>query len=182
MRSLRVIQVLAKIMRVVCIVLFVCCIVGASACLTALIVLPIIQNIVVQDGKTIADLMVENGVVIPDMYAGIVVGLLGAGVGIFLNKYNELFFEEEIRVGTPFDHDIVRSMRKTGLVNIIASGALVITAGIAVGIVSAIFQTKIKFEYSLFAAVGFGLLLLILSLFADYGAELEDKLKSTSEE
>ena len=174
MKSLRIIQILVKIVRIICIVLFVLFIVGAAGCALSLIILPIIQNIEVSEGKTIADLMVEKGVVISTMYGSIVIGLLSCGVGIFLAHVNRLFFEEELKVETPFDKDIVKKMRVNALINIIASIALSITAGIVVGIVKAVSGNNTEFRFELLSTVGYGLFLLVLSLFCDYGAELKN--------
>ena len=173
MKSLRIIQVLAKIARVLCIICFVCCIVGAVACLAGLIVLPIIQDKSFPDGKTVVAFLLEHQLTLEVCYSGLAVGLLGSGVGIFLAKYNELFFKEEIAVGTPFKMDIVRKMRRMSLVNIIVSISASVLAAIVVLIIQTAFQAKFKFNYGLVSTVGFGISMLIISLFCEYGAEPE---------
>ena len=65
-------------------------------------------------------------------------------------------------------------MRKAALVNIITSIALAIAAGIALAIINVIFQTKIDYDYHLFNTVLFGLVLLFLSLFCEYGAKVNE--------
>ena len=174
MKALRIIQVLAKIARVICVILFVFCIVGAAGCLIGLITLPLSENIVIFDGKTVVEFINEKGGSMSKAYGGIVAGLLSCGVGIFLSKYNELFFKEEIELGTPFKMNIVKKMRKVAIVNIIATVALSIAVGIAVVIIQAIYHEDINLDLNLFSTIGFGISLLIISLFCEYGAEKEE--------
>ena len=175
MKSIRIIQVLAKIARVICIIVFVCSIVGAVGCMVGLIVLPLCKDIVVSDGKTLAELLIEKDMPLYKVYCALAVGLTSCGVSIFLAKYNELFYKREIEIGTPFNKEVVRDMRKTAIVNIITSLVLVIACSIAVAVVSNINKADMSFKFEYFSSIGYGITLLILSLFCDYGAELNQK-------
>lgn len=182
MKSLKIIQILAKILRVIFIVVFIACIVGASFCLLGLILLPIFQGTVIYEGKTFEVWLMDRDIPLYEAYLAVSTGLLSCGVGIFLGKYNELFFKEEIELGTPFSKDIVRKMRMVALINIIASFALGIVVGIGVGIVKAVNHSDFEFKYELLSFVGFGLALLVISLFCDYGAEaIEPKVEESQE-
>ena len=171
MKSLKIIQVLAKILHVIFIVVFIACIVGASACLLGLILVPIFKGVVIYEDKTFEVLIAEKGAPLYQVYTGLAVGLLSCGVGIFLGKYNELFFKEEIELGTPFDMGIVKKMRMVALVNIVASLALAIVCGVGVGIVQYLNHSDFEFKGELLSFVGFGLAMLVISLFCEYGAE-----------
>lgn len=176
MKSLRIIQVLAKICRIVCIIVFVACIIGAAGCFVALVILPIVKDIVVHDGKTIAELIAQDGKTnVNTIIAACGMGLFGCGVEIFLAKYNELFFKKEIEVGTPFKKDIVKEMRIVAVVNIAVSLSAVIMVGIALGIVRALVRDLQHFDNYIGTPIGYGIALLIISLFCDYGAELNEK-------
>ena len=62
-------------------------------------------------------------------------------------------------------------MRKVSIVNIACSLASAIVVAIAMAIVLAVNGIKSsKFNINVFSTVGFGLTLLILSLFCEYGA------------
>ena len=176
MKSLKIIQVLAVICRVICIIVFVACIIGAVGCLLGLTILPIVKDVVVHDGKTIAELIAEDGkTTVETIIAGCGVGLFGCGVEIFLAKYNELFYKKEIAVGTPFNKEIVRDMRILALVNILVSLTAVIMVGIALGIVRALVRDVQHFNNYIGTPIGYGIALLVISLFCDYGAELNNK-------
>ncbi len=174
MKALKIIQVLAKISEIICMVLFILCIIGAAGCLIGLIVVPIIQNTPLVDDKTLVDILAEQHVLMSEVYSGIVVGLLSCGVGAFLNKYNNIFFKEETALGTPFKMEIVKKMRKVAIVNIVATLALSIIASGSVAIIGVILHESVKFDWSLYSTIGFGISLLIISLFCEYGAEKDE--------
>ena len=178
MKSLKIIQVLCQIARVIFLILFILCIIGAVGCTIAFIVMPIVQNFPVDEGKTMGEIMTEEGVSFPDVYTGLIVGLFSSGVGIFLAKINEQFFVKEINKGTPFDHEIVKDMRKLALTCIITTVAYSIVTAIAVLIVQAINHVDLSFKYDLLSSISWGIFLLIVSLFCDYGAELNEQLEA----
>ena len=175
MKSLKTIQVIAKILRILLVIGFVACIVGASICLISLILLPIFQDVVLYEDKTITILLAQENIPLYEAYASMSVGLLGCGVGIFLCKYNELFFKEEIDLGTPFTRYIVKKMRVVAVVDISVSFAVGLISGLAFSIVGAINHAKVDFKGESFSFVGFGIALLIISLFCEYGAEIKEE-------
>ena len=175
MKSLKIIQVLAKIIWVICKILFVLFIIGAAGCLMGLILFSSVQGLKVNSEQTVAQLLAEKGVQPALAYAGMSAGLISCGGGIFLAKYNELFFKEELDVGTPFKRDIVSKMRKVALVNIIVSFGLSIIGAIVISIVCAVNHIENRQGVGeIISTVGFGLALLVISLFCEYGAELAE--------
>ena len=175
MRSLKIIQVLAKIIWIICKVLFILFIIGAAGCLMGLTLFGLVQNVKVNADQTVAQLLAEKGVETALAYAGMSAGLISCGGGIFLAKYTELFFKEELDAGTPFKHDIVSKMRKVALVNILVSLGIAIVGAIVVGVVCALNHIDNKPDLvDAFSTVGFGLALLVISLFCEYGADLAE--------
>ena len=171
MKSLRIIQILAKIARVICIIVFVCSIIGAVGCISGLIALPLTQDAIVIDGKTLAEYLLEKDIPIEKAYAAMATGLASCGVSIFLSKYNELFFKREIELGSPFNDEIVKRMRKVAIVNIVVSLVLSVACAISISIVENVTKINMSFRFDYFSSIGYGISLLIISLFCDYGAE-----------
>ena len=135
-KSLRAIQILAKIARIIFMIIFVACIVGAAGCLIGFIVLPIVQNIVVDgNGKTVADVMIENRVLPANVYGSMTAGIIGCGGGIALGWINQKFYQEEIALGTPFEIGIVKKMRKVAIINIVVSASVSLLSVTATSIV-----------------------------------------------
>lgn len=174
MKSLRIIQALAKIARIICLIVFILCIIGAAGCLIAIIVVSSLRNVVLYEGKTLNDILLENRATFEAVLAALIVGLLSTGVGIYLSKYNELFYKRELAVGTPFKMEVVKDMRKVSVVNIVVSFSLSVVATITVLIIAGVTGVHVEVNYSLFGTIGYGLILLLISLFAQYGAEIDE--------
>ena len=140
MKSLKVIQVLAKIAWIICKILFILFIIGGVGCVMGLSLFAIVQGVKVNADQTVAQLLAEKGIQTPLAYAAMAAGLISCGGGAFLAKYTELFFKEELDVGTPFKHDMVKKMRKVAIVNICVSLGLAIVSSCVVSIVT-VFDT-----------------------------------------
>ena len=175
MKSLKVIQTLSKIAWVICKVMFVICIVGASLSLVTLLTVPFIKDVVLYEDVSLTILLADKDTNVTTAIVASVVGLLGCGLGIFLAKYTELFFKKELDLGTPFDKKLVENMRKVALVHIIASIALTIVIAITLGVAKKVAGEAITMKNgSIDGSFGFGIALLVISLFCDYGAEREN--------
>ena len=173
MKSLKIIQVLAKIMRIICLVLFIVCIVGAAGCFLAVITLPIMKDVVLYEDKTFSIIIAERGVNWITALTGSIVGLISCGVGIFLAKYTELFFAKEIALGTPFKKEVVKDMRKMAIIHIVVSFVTVIAVAIVISSINAFNPELAHFDSGFGGTIGFGISMLVISLFCDYGAEKE---------
>ena len=71
MKSKKRIEVLVKVLWILCLIVFICCCVGAIGCVIGLGVFSAVQGIEF-DGKTIADMIAEKGVSVNDAYTGII--------------------------------------------------------------------------------------------------------------
>jgi len=182
MKSLRIIQILSKIAWVICKIIFILCIVGASCCLLSLIILPIMKDVVIYENTTFTVLLMEKGTDLPTAITAVAIGLGVCGVSIFLAKYTELFFKKELDLGTPFNKVIVRDMRKLALVHVIASLVMIIAIAITVAIVRHFYPDLPKFNDHYGGSIGFAITMLIISLFCDYGAEKEQQVNTEIKE
>lgn len=175
MKSLKIIQVLAKIARIVCLVVFIACIVGAAGCFLGLVIFSVIKDIPFGQGPTISERLIEQGTNSETVIVSIIVAMASCGLSIFLAKFNEIFFRNEVKEGTPFKKEVVRDMRITAIVNMAVSFSFFIMMAITVGIIKAFLRNLGNIELSFsWWIIGYGLSLLVISLFCDYGAEKED--------
>ena len=179
MKSLKIIQVLSKILKVVSTITFVVSIVVASISLLGVIILPITKDVVIYDGKTFSILIAENGVNYITALTALIISLVTCLAMIFTSKYNEIFFRKELELGTPFDKTIVKSMRKMAIINIALSIGLNIVLAIVVGSID-LLNEELNYSFDGYnGTVAFGIAMLVISLFCDYGAETS---KNTTEE
>ena len=175
MKSLKIIQILAKIIKIVCTVLTIIFIVGASICALSIILLPILKDTVIYEGKSFSIIIAENGTNYITALVASIVAFISCGAGIFLAKYTESFFKKELELGTPFNKELVKDMRKMAVVHIVLSIVVLIIISILIAIFESIYPEIIDIEYRFSGTIGFGLAMLVISLFCDYGAETKQE-------
>ncbi len=185
MKALRTIQTLFKIARVICIIVFICGIIGAASCALTLLVVPSLPEIEVE-GFNFEELLAENGLTMGLMYGALSVAILGCVLAIVLSKYTQKFCEKELEIGTPFNMDVVKRMRKLALFQIIASISVSFVSGLVMGIIASLEGIDYNYDINILSTIGFGISLLILSLFCeagigDSGAQLPQKNKEVLE-
>ena len=184
MKSLKIIQTLCKIARVICIIIFVLSIIGAAGCLIGIILMPALKDEVIYNHKTLEQLLEKNGTNFNVALTAMIMAFVVCGVSIFLSKYTELFFKKEIEVGTPFNKDIVRRMRVLGVVHIVTGilTTVIVSSVIAIAVASnPDVENSRNFNLSNVSSLWFGIAMLIISLFANYDVEKEEALKKESE-
>lgn len=174
MKSLNRIQILIKICRIVCYILFGCFIAGVAGCVLGMIILNFVKDINLGNGTTITTELAKNGITINGCYAMMAAGIVGCGVGIFLSIYTANFFKKILDEGTPFKRSIVKETRIVGLVNVLVNIAASILIGIGFGIAKAIDPGIGKLANYSGVSITFGIILLLISLFIDYPVELEE--------
>lgn len=174
MRSLRRIQILVKICRVVCYILFACFIAGAAGCVLAIPIYGLIKDIDLGNGQTIAIELAKYNITTNGVYTMLASGIFGCGVGIFLSIYTAQFFKKVIDEGTPFKRSVVKETRIAGLVNVLVNLGASIMIGVGFGIARGIDKGIGTLSNYYGFSIVFGLVLLLLSLFIEYPVELEE--------
>jgi len=174
MKSLKRLQTLFKVARILCLIFFILAIIGASGCLIAFIILPAISQLPAGNGKTVAEVIEKEAGPMYIIYANIAAGLMSCGASIFLTKYSEVFYRNVEKIGTPFRRDVAKKMRKVGLVSIIVSLSVGLLIVIVVSSIILANRGKGSADFSFGFTFFYGIFLLILSLFCDYGADLAE--------
>ena len=181
MRSLSRVQTLFKVCKIISLIVFILSIIGAVGCLIGLITLPMTQDVIINDGLTVTEYLEREGISLAGAYAAMVSGLTFCGVNIFISKYAEILFKRELALGTPFDRDFSKSIRKLGITQIIVVIACGIISAIVQGVIFVALSVKGKVDFSSAGSIVFGIVLLLLSLFLDYGADLVEQNKKPVE-
>ena len=84
----------------------------------------------------------------------------------------KLFFITTVFLFTMFSSCYCQENENVALINIVASLALAIVCGVGVGIVQYLNHSDFEYKGELLSFVGFGLAMLVISLFREYGAEV----------
>lgn len=175
MNTLKNIQTLAKIGKVSSNIIFVCCIVGFCGCIAGIISLAVGAEAFKLGGVTIHG-MIENdaGMNLPTLYASMAVGLLFCAAEAVLSKFAEVYFRNELTDGDPFTLRGAKELLRLGILTIVIPLGTVIVCSIGVVIADNMYPGIDKLSIGEFSSVGLGVMMIVLSLFCRYGAELKE--------
>lgn len=173
MKSLKAIQVLAKIGKILSKIIFVFCIVGFCLCIAGIVSLALGLEGIKLGGTTIHGIIEnETSMSIKSLYAVIAVGALFCVAEAVLSKFAEIYFRNELADGTPFTLRGARELTRLGILTIAIPMAAAIVCGIGVGIASHVFPELEAIPHVGGTSVGLGIMMIIASLFCRYGAAL----------
>ena len=118
-KTLKTIQTLCKVGRILSKITFIICIVGAALCVAGIISLALIPEGIKFDGLTIQGLVQKHaGVSVNTCYAAMAAGIALCAGGAVLAKFEELYFKRELASGTPFTFDGAKELIRLGVLTI----------------------------------------------------------------
>ena len=175
MNTLKTIQTLAKTGKILSKIIYVFCIVGFCGCIVGIVGLAIGAETFKLGGVTVHS-MIENeaGMNMPALYASMAVGLLFCAAEAVLCKYAEAYFKHELADGNPFTLRGARELMRLGILTIAIPLGTGIVCSIGVAVADSIYPGIDKLSIGEFSSVGLGVMMIVLSLFCRYGAELNE--------
>lgn len=183
MKTLKTIQTLSKIGKIICKIIFIFCIVGFAGCIAGIISLACIPEGLKLGGTTIKGLIETSpkanlGTYYTAMAAGAVIC---AGEAV-LCKIAERYFKHELEAGTPFTFEGAKELMRLGICTICIPLATVIVSGIIYGIMSSFFSGVNELNLGNSVSIGLGIMFIITSLLCRHGAEVSQKNEVTGDE
>ena len=182
MKTLKILQTLSKIGKIVSKVVFILCIVGGAGCIVGIISLALIpvgfEGIRI-GGMTIHGLIEkETGASLMSCFAAMSAGVVFCSGEAVLAKFAERYFANELEAETPFTFDGAKELIRLGVLTI----CIPIAAGIIAGIVYAIFKAVSNdvsdFDMHGSLSLGLGIMMLIAGLLCRHGAEISEQGKA----
>ena len=172
--TLKTIQVISKIAKIISKIVFVFCIVGASICLCGIATAAIGTEDILKIGNvTIKGIFDNNSTIsMNDFYAGMVISCIMCIIGAILCKFYELYFKHELADGTPFTIKGAMELRRLGILNIALPLGGVILVSIIHGIMSHIMGDIKALSLDASSSVYIGIMFIVMSLIFKYGAEI----------
>lgn len=174
--KLRIIQTLAKLGKTASFVIFILCIVGASACLAGASALLLTSSLEMSDGITLAQFIESKSTItVNGIYAACAIGGVMCIGEAIAAKYVENYFKLELNDGTPFVVSSAQYLRKVGTIKIVATVACTIISMIIYQIMANAFggAQDISIDNSL--SIVLGIVFVIASIILEYGAEQLNK-------
>ena len=173
MKTLNTIQILSKIARILCKIIFVCCIVGAALCAVGIITLACLPQEFTIGELTLHQLAVKHlEVSLNTCYAAMAYAIVICAAQAVLCKIAERYFTNELKAGTPFTFDGAKELIRLGIITICVSIGAEIVAGTVYGVMKAVMQDVADPKMRGFGSVGLGLTFIIVGLIFRCGAEI----------
>ncbi len=172
METLKVIQTLAKIGKILSKIVFICCIVGACGCVVGIISLAAGIEALKFGGIELKSILQnEAGVSASSLYCCMAAGIfLCAGEGV-VAKFAEIYFKNELLRGTPFDLAVAKELFRLGIITVCVPLGALILAEITQGIMTAAMQDAVAMDISEASSIGVGLTFMVCSFLCRLGAE-----------
>lgn len=178
MKTLKTIQALSRLGRVLSSIAFICSLVGGCICIVGLITLPLGSGEIFKlGGVTIYGLLkTDPGVGDKLVSAALNAWLVVCAGEAVLAKFAELYFKNELAAGTPFSAGGVRELKRLGILTIAISCGCAILADIvqavAAGFMNVCADGATDVFFDIDGAAALGIMFIIMSLLCRHGAEL----------
>ncbi len=177
MRSLKTIQSLAKVGRVLSSIVFICCIVAFCISLVGLVM----GDTALKAGSVTIQGVIDLDELEEYLTPSVMRAVMGmALVSIFAEaivaKFAEIYFKHEIADGTPFTLRGANELMRLGILVIVLPLAASIVCTILSAAIPGGEDAPILDDYT---SIGLGVMMIIMSLFCKYGTALREKAEQT---
>lgn len=176
MKTLRTLQTLSKIGKIISKIIFIFCLIGGIGCIVGIICLAVILDGFKLGGITIHGIIEKNAEIsIGTCYSAMAVGIILCAGEAVLCKLAENYFKNELEAGTPFTLSGARELMRLGICTICIPIGTAIAAGITYSIMSAFFTDIADFNLNNTSQIGIGVMFIVTSLLCRHGAEITGK-------
>lgn len=197
MKSLKAIQTISKIGKILSKIAFVFFTIGACCCVVGMLSLVLdstgvikiggsaVQGIKIY-GVTVHGLLSDRFGLSSESISAILFGWLIICIGqAVLSKFAEKYFVNELKAGTPFTLDGAGELLRLGIMTIAVPIGCSVAAGIAEGIIASFLsaaKSDLDTNFDNESSVILGVMFIIISLLCRYGAELNQSNTNNSEQ
>lgn len=172
MNTLKTVQTLSNIGKILSKIVFIFCIVGVSGAAMGLISLALGIEAVKIGGVTFKSILQnEAGVSTETLYCTMIVAIiLCAGEGV-VSKFAEHYFSRELKDGTPFTFGGSKELLRLGILEICIPFGTLLICEIIYAIFKAAFSDILPFNLDCSGSISLGVMFIIGSLLCKLGAE-----------
>lgn len=176
MKSLKAIQTISKIGRILSKIVFICSIVGFCCCIAGIISLAAGMSALKIGDVTIEGfIQKEADTTIGTVYAVCMLGAIVCAGEAVLAKFAEHYFARELKDGTPFCMAGAKELQRLGILAIVIPIAAAIVEAIALAIMEHVRCDVQHLDLKDWGSVGLGIMMLVTAQICKYGAELREQ-------
>lgn len=172
MKTLRTIQTLSKVGKILSTIVCICCIIGFGGCVLGILCVAAGEAVFIINGKSLNDILMETSEMNLDtLYISMAVGaILCAGEAV-LAKFARHYFKREIRDGTPFTLDGANEMKRLGILIICIPLGTRFISEIVGEIMKTVMTDGVVPDMAENGSIALGAVFILMALICRYGAE-----------
>ena len=173
MKTLKTIQTVSKIGKVLSKIVFILSLVGGIGCIVGLLCVAVIPDGIKLGGLTIRGIVEKDGTfsTASVMTKAAVGAILCAGEAV-LSKIASNYFTHEVAAGTPFTFDGAKELIRLGICTICIPIGTSIVAGIVYSMMILLTKDAANINFDSGFSVGLGIMFIIAGLLCRHGAEV----------
>ena len=181
-KTLKTVQTVMKIGKILSTIVFVCCIIGAVACALGIFALFAASMLnIALDGEALFTLFDGKGIMgIETAYFNCIVAIIACVAEAILAHLAIKYFKNELEAGTPFTFEGAKELFRLGVVNLCVTLGISLAQGIIFGIMWVFFPDISEPDTTI--SITTGLWMMILSVFFKHGAEISQPKEEEAEE
>lgn len=175
MKSLKTIQVAAKVAQVLCTVIKICCIIGICGCIIGCAAMGIGAESLKLGGVTLHTFLIEEtGISTGTIWSAIFAGAILCGGELIVATLARRYFDRELAAGTPFTREGSRELMLLGVHLIWIPIVTTVLARVAQEIAETMIEGTVSPEIGNSGAAALGAVFIAVSAICRYGAELRE--------
>lgn len=182
MKTLKTIQTLAKVGKVLSKIVFICSLVGGILCVVGVLLFALLPQMIQLGSVTLHNLIEANGKVTVEtaLTGAVAAAILCAGEAV-LAKLAERYFRNELAAGTPFTLAGAKELMRLGICAICIPLGTVIVAGIVYTVMATLLPNVSMLDWGSYGSIAPGIGMIIASLLCRHGAELTQPQEDPAE-
>lgn len=184
MKTLRTIQTLSKVGKILSTIVYIFCIIGFCSCIAGILCIAVGEEAFNLNGKSLNDILMDaSEMTLSTLYINMVVGaILCAGEAV-LAKFARHYFKRELRDGTPFTLDGANEMKRLGILIICIPLGTRFISEIVGEIMKTVMANGVVPDMAENGSIALGAVFILMALICRYGAEkISEQEQGTVEE
>ena len=172
MKTLRTIQTLSKVGKILSTIVYIFCIIGFCGCVAGILCIAAGEEAFNLNGKSLNDILMETSEMnLNTLYISMTVGaILCAGEAV-LAKFAQHYFKRELRDGTPFTLDGANEMKRLGILIICIPLGTRFISEIVGEIMKTVMSNGVVPDMAENGSIALGAVFILMALICRYGAE-----------
>lgn len=181
-KSLKTVQTLAKVGKIIAKILSIFCIIGAVGASVGFVALLGVQALTPDNSsgfggifRSVLDLSLDYAIL------GCIFAVISCVGEFILCRYAVKYFDNELAAGTPFTHEGAKEILRLGILAIAIPMAISIAEGIVFGIFLLFSANISDVDMGGSTSIGTGIMLIVASFVFKYGADLTEEKRVLQE-